>query len=156
MPSRRDLLSHATRLASLLAATGAWPLAASAQAGTWNAAAFQAHSLADVTKAWGAALPVASTEVSLVAPDIAENGAAVPLSLATTLAGARHLLLLVEKNPAMLSAQFELNDAIEPAFSLRVKMNESSKVYAVALMGDGRAFFAQKDVSVTLGGCADG
>ena len=54
---------------------------------------------------------------------------------------------------ATLAAIFEVSDAIEPAFQTRVKMGQSSNVYAVAVMADGRVLFAQKDIKVTLGGC---
>ena len=59
----------------------------------------------------------------------------------------------MEKNPAVLSALFDVSDAIEANFSTRVKMAQSSNVYAVAMMGDGKVLFAQKDIKVTLGGC---
>jgi sulfur-oxidizing protein SoxY len=91
--------------------------------------------------------------VTLQAPDIAENGAVVPLACATGLAGVKRLLLLVEKNPAVLCAAFEVSDAVEASFNTRVKMGQSSNVYAVALMGDGRVLYASKEVKVTLGGC---
>jgi sulfur-oxidizing protein SoxY len=65
----------------------------------------------------------------------------------------RRLVLLVEKNPNTLAAVFEINEALEPSFATRVKLAQSSNVYAVALMADGTAWFAQKEVKVTLGGC---
>ena len=74
--------------------------------------------------------------------------------MASTLPGVRRLLLLVEKNPSVLSAVFELGDAVEANVTTRVKMGQSSNVYAVAMMADGRVLFARKDVKVTLGGCA--
>jgi sulfur-oxidizing protein SoxY len=60
----------------------------------------------------------------------------------------------VEKNTAILSAMLNVTDAVEPSFSTRLKMDQSSNVYAVAMMNDGRVLFAQKEVRVTLGGCA--
>ena len=67
--------------------------------------------------------------------------------------GAKRLLLLVEKNPSVLSAAFDVNEFVEPSFTTRVKMGQSSNVLAVALMADGRVLYAQKEVKVTLGGC---
>jgi sulfur-oxidizing protein SoxY len=61
--------------------------------------------------------------------------------------------MLVEKNPNILAAMFDLTDAVDPNISTRVKMGQSSNVYAVAMMGDGKVLFAQKEVRVTLGGC---
>ena len=91
--------------------------------------------------------------MSVTGPDIAENGAVVPIAAATTLPGVKRLLVLVEKNPSMLAAMFEPTDAVEPNISTRVKMGQSSNVFAVAMMNDGKLLFAQKEVKVTLGGC---
>jgi sulfur-oxidizing protein SoxY len=96
---------------------------------------------------------VESKDVQLTTPDIAENGAVVPVAIATTLANVRELLVLVDKNPTSLIAKFEVNEFVEPSFSTRAKMAESSNVYAVALTTDGKTFFAKKEVKVTLGGC---
>lgn len=153
MHARREFLSHSARVAALLAAAGLLPQAALAQASAWPTAAFEAKTLADVMKALGAGAPAESKDVSITGPDIAENGAVVPVSVATTLPGAKKLLLLVEKNPNTLSAVFDVNDSIDANFGTRVKMSQSSNVYAVALMADGKALFAQKEIKVTLGGC---
>ena len=77
----------------------------------------------------------------------------VPLGAATTLAGVKQMLLLVEKNPSALVAMFNVTDAVDANFSTRAKMGQSSDVYAVAIMNDGKALFAKKEVKVTLGGC---
>lgn len=148
MHARREFLSHATKLAALLATAGVLP-----RAWAYDTAAFEAKSLADVMKALGAGAPAESKDVALAGPDIAENGAVVPVGVSTTLAGTRRLMLLVEKNPNVLAASFDVSDAVEPNFSTRVKMGQSSNVYAVALMKDGRVLFAQKEIKVTLGGC---
>jgi sulfur-oxidizing protein SoxY len=150
MPSRREMLSRSATLAALLGGLGLLPLAARAE---YPNAAFEAKTLAEALKALGAGAPVESKDVTLQAPDIAENGAVVPLACATGLAGVKRLLLLVEKNPAVLCAAFEVSDAVEASFNTRVKMGQSSNVYAVALMGDGRVLYASKEVKVTLGGC---
>jgi sulfur-oxidizing protein SoxY len=77
----------------------------------------------------------------------------VPVACACALPGVKRLVLLVEKNPNTLAAVFDVSDAIEPQFATRVKMAQTSNVYAVALMDDGQALFAQKEIKVTLGGC---
>jgi sulfur-oxidizing protein SoxY len=148
------MLSDSARVAAALAAAGWLPQVAFAQsAGAWNKAAFEAKSMAELMKAVGASAPVESKDVTLTAPDIAENGAVVPIGVATTLAGVRQMLVLVEKNPNTLVASFDVTDAVDPSFSTRVKMGQSSDVFAVALTGDGKALFAKKEVKVTLGGC---
>jgi sulfur-oxidizing protein SoxY len=109
--------------------------------------------LNDVLKSMGASAPVASSSVKIDGPDIAENGAVVPLKASTTLTGVKQVLILVEKNPAVLAASFNVTDDVEAFFGTRVKMGQSSDVFAVAVMNDGKAFFAKKEVKVTLGGC---
>jgi sulfur-oxidizing protein SoxY len=94
-----------------------------------------------------------SKDVTITGPDIAENGAVVPLGASTTLAGVKHLMIMVEKNPSALVAMFNVTDAVDANFSTRAKMGQSSDVYAVAIMNDGRALWAKKEVKVTLGGC---
>jgi sulfur-oxidizing protein SoxY len=150
MVSRRVMLRHSAEAAALMATAGLLPTTASA---AWPQAAFDAKGLADTVKALGAGAPQESKDVTLTAPDIAENGAVVPVGCACALAGVKRLALLVEKNPTTLAAVFEVNDALEPSFATRVKMAQTSNVYAVALLADGRALFAQKEVKVTLGGC---
>jgi len=153
MPTRRHALSTSAKLALLLLGAGALPAAAQAQAAAFNQAAFDAKSLADVMKALGANAPAASGDVTVSAPDIAENGAVVPVGASSTLPGVKRLLVLVEKNPSALSAMFDVNEMVDANFSTRVKMGQSSDVYAVALMADGRVLYAKKEVKVTLGGC---
>ena len=153
MQTRREVLSHSAQVAAMLSALGLMPGLAQAQAAPYNTAAFAAKTMAELTKALGVAAPTESKDISVTGPDIAENGAVVPLGAASTLPGVKRLLLLVEKNPSMLAAMFDINDAIDANVSTRVKMGQSSNVYAVALMGDGKVLFAQKEVKVTLGGC---
>jgi sulfur-oxidizing protein SoxY len=150
MPSRRELLKRSAGVAGLLAGLGLLPQAAQA---AFNAPAFEAKTLPDVMKALGASVPTLSKDVSLTGPDIAENGAVVPVACATTLAGVKQLLIMVEKNPSLLCALFDVTDAVEPSFATRVKMGQSSNVMAVAIMNDGKVFYAQKEIKVTLGGC---
>ena len=150
MLNRRALLAQSAKVATLMATAGLLPQTAQA---AWNAAAFDVKTLADLAKALGGSAPVASADVSITGPDIAENGAVVPLTVASNLPGVKRLLVLVEKNPAVLSAIFEVSDAVDPSFSTRVKMGQSSDVYAVAMMADNRLLFARKEVKVTLGGC---
>ena len=150
MQARRQFLNHSARVAGLLLMAGVLPGVARA---AWNAAAFEAKSMADLMKALGGGTPVESKDVTLTGPDIAENGAVVPIGVASSAAGVKRLMVLVEKNPNVLSAIFDVTDSVEPNFSTRVKMGQSSNVYAVAMTGDGKVLFAQKEVKVTLGGC---
>jgi sulfur-oxidizing protein SoxY len=153
MQTRRDILARSTQLAGMLAALGMMPGWACAQPEGYKVAAFDAKSMAEVMKALGGSAPAESKDVILAGPDIAENGAVVPVGASTALPGVKRMLLLVEKNPTMLSAIFDVSDAIEANFSTRVKMGQSSNVYAVAMMADGKVFYAAKEIKVTLGGC---
>ncbi len=153
MHTRREMLSHSAKVAAMLAALGLVPRLALAQAAGYNGAAFAAKTMAELMKALGTGAPTESKDVTVTGPDIAENGAVVPVGAATSLPGVKRLLILVDKNPAMLAAMFDLTDAIDANISTRVKMGQSSDVYAVAMMNDGKVLFARKEVKVTLGGC---
>ena len=150
MQTRRQTLKQSAVVAGLLAGTGLFPQYAHA----FNKAAFDAKTLGDALKALGASgAPEASGSVTLTAPDIAENGAVVPLAVASSLAGVKQLVLLVEKNPNALVAVFHITPEVEASFATRSKMGQTSDVYAVAITGDGKAHYAKKEVKVTLGGC---
>jgi sulfur-oxidizing protein SoxY len=140
MNNRRDTLKQGAVLAGLLTAAG-YPQYALA----FNKNAFEAKTVQEAMSE--------SKDVTLTGPDIAENGAVVPLGVSTNLSGVRELLILVEKNPNVLVALFKVNDAIDANFMTRAKMGQSSDVFAVAIMNDGRALFSKKEVKVTLGGC---
>ncbi|MBA4176531.1 MAG: thiosulfate oxidation carrier protein SoxY [Leptothrix sp. (in: Bacteria)] len=150
MLNRREVISHSVTVAGLLATAGLLPSQAHA---AFNAAAFEAKTMAELVKQLGGSAPAESKSVTVTAPDIAENGAVVPIGVSSSLPGVKRLLLLVEKNPSVLSAMFDVTDAVEANFSTRVKMGQSSNVYAVAMMADGKVLFAGKEVKVTLGGC---
>ena len=150
MQTRREILKRSAAVAGLMGSLGLLPQAAQA---AWQAQAFEAKTMADLAKALGVSAPVESKDVSITGPDIAENGAVVPVGCASTLPGVKRLMILVEKNPSMLCAMFDVTDAVEANFSTRVKMGQSSQVMAVAVMGDGKVLFAQKEIKVTLGGC---
>lgn len=153
MQTRRDMLSHSSKVAVMLAAAGMLPTLATAQAAGYNTAAFEAKTISELMKALGGGAPVESKDVSVTGPDIAENGAVVPVGASTSLPGVKRMLLLVEKNPSVMAAMFNVTDAVDTNFSTRVKMGQSSDVYAVAMMNDGKVLFAKKEIKVTLGGC---
>ena len=150
MQTRRDMLTRSASVAAALAGLGLLPQAALAN---WSQAAFEAKTMAELMKALGNSGPAESKDVTITGPDIAENGAVVPVGAATTLPNVKRLLLLVEKNPNMLAAMFDVTDAVEPSISTRVKMGQSSNVFAVAITGDNKVLYAAKEIKVTLGGC---
>ena len=150
MMNRREMLSRSAALATLLGTAGLLPQAAQA---AYNSAAFEIKTMAELVKSLGGSAPIESKDVTITGPDIAENGAVVPIGVATALPSVKRLLVLVEKNPSVLSAMFSVSDAVEANFTTRVKMGQSSNVMAVAMLADGKVLFAQKEVKVTLGGC---
>jgi sulfur-oxidizing protein SoxY len=152
---RREFMHKGAELAALglAAGGGALPVAAAAaDAPGWNRAAFEAHSLADVVKALGGGPATESREVLLQAPEIAENGAVVRIGVQSQLPGTTQVALLVDKNPNALAALFDIPAGTEASVATNVKMNQSSRVYALAKAGD-RFFYAVREVQVTLGGC---
>lgn len=150
MMNRRNAMGQSAKVAGLLVAAGVWPQFAHA---AFEAKAFDAKNMAELMTALGGSAPAQSADITVTGPDIAENGAVVPLGASTALPGVKRMMLLVEKNPSVLAAMFDATPAVEANFSTRVKMGQSSDVYAVAMMNDGKVLFAKKEVKVTLGGC---
>jgi len=150
MQNRRQMLQRSAAVAGALAGLGLLPQAAQA---AWNSAAFEAKNMADLVKALGVSAPSESKDVTITGPDIAENGAVVPVGCSSSLAGVKRLMILVEKNPNMLAALFDVSDSVEASFNTRVKMGQSSNVMAVAITADNKVLFSQKEIKVTLGGC---
>ena len=93
-----------------------------------------------------------SDQITLKVPDIAENGAVVPVTVSTGLTDVESISVIVENNPTPLVAMFELSPQSVPEISVRIKMGESSKVQTVVKAG-GKLYSASKEVKVTIGGC---
>jgi len=123
-----------------------------ALASGWNKAAFDGKTLPEALKALGAGSPASSTDIMMRAPDIAENGAVVPVGVESRIAGTESIAIFVDKNPSPLAASFDFPSGTEPSVTTRVKMGETSDVYAL-VKANGKFFIAKKEVKVTLGGC---
>jgi sulfur-oxidizing protein SoxY len=123
-----------------------------AYAAGWSDSAFKAKSLDELMKAFGGNMPIESKDITVIAPDIAENGAVVPVGAESKLGKTTEVSLLVANNPNILSAQFMIPDGTDAKVNTRVKMGKSSDVYAL-VKADGKFYFAKKEVKVTLGGC---
>ncbi len=148
---RRQALKTGGSVALIAAAISAGVLPASAFA-DWNKVAFDAKTLNDVVKALGGSGVEKSGDIAITAPDIAENGAVVPIAVASKIVGTQSIAILVEKNPYALSAQFDIPAGTEANVGTRVKMGQSSNVHAI-VKANGKYFVATKEVKVTLGGC---
>lgn len=149
---RRNVLKAGSgaALMSLLAAAGI--ITPGMALADWNKTAFDAKSMADTLKALGAASPAESKDVQVTGPDIAENGAVVPVGVASTLPNITMVAILVEKNPNALAASFILPEGTEANVQTRIKMGQTSNIYAL-VKSDGKFFMATKEIKVTLGGC---
>ena len=93
-----------------------------------------------------------SDQVILKIPDIAENGAVVPVTVSTDLPDVESISVIVDNNPTPLAAMFELSPQSVADVSIRIKMGESSVVRTVVKAG-GKFYSASKEVKVTIGGC---
>ena len=151
---RRDLLKTGGGLSllALIAAAG-WLKPEEVFAADWNNAAFDTKSVDDTIKAMGASTPTPSKDITFFStPDIAENGAVVPVGVTSAIPRTESIAILIEKNPNTLAAVFDVPAGTEPSLSTRVKMGQSSNIYAL-VKADGKYYVASKEIKVTLGGC---
>jgi sulfur-oxidizing protein SoxY len=151
--TRRTVLKGATAsgvLAGLIAAGALRPTLV--LAADWNKAAFDAKDTPAALKGLGAGATAESKDLVLKVPDIAENGAVVPVDVTSNIPNTSSIAILVDKNPTALSAMFTFANGALPDVSARIKMGQTSLVKAVAKAGD-KFYVAQKEVKVTVGGC---
>ena len=125
------------------------PLAALA---AWNKEAFSAKTAGDALKSLGIGSATPSNDVSIDAPQIAENGAVVPIEISSAIPGTTALVVVVDKNPFPLIARFDFKEGALPYVKVNLKMGETSDVRVLAEAG-GKHYVATKEVKVTIGGC---
>jgi len=119
----------------------------------WPESSFAAKNVPDALKALlGSSDIPASSDIKIKAPDIAENGAVVPITISTSMSGVESITVMVEKNPQPLACNFNLASNTEGFVSTRVKMGKTSDLIAVVKAG-GKLHSAKKTVKVTIGGC---
>ncbi|MBI1397518.1 MAG: thiosulfate oxidation carrier protein SoxY [Betaproteobacteria bacterium] len=147
---RRDFLRQGggSLAAALLGAGWLTP----AQAAEWNRVAFEAKGVDVVFRLLGAGDATASGDVYVTAPEIAENGAVVPVTVGSRLPGTQSIAILIEKNPNTLTAMFDIPQGTAPEVHTRVKMAETCRLYALVRTENGFHFGA-KEIKITLGGC---
>ena len=152
-PSRRKALKTGggvTLLGALFAAGFLKP--GDAMAAEWNKAAFESKTVADALKSLGAANLIDSKDITITAPDIAENGAVVPVAVTSKIPNTQSISVIAEKNPFPLSSTYEVANGGEAYVSARLKLGQTSNVRAV-VKADGKFYTAVKEVKVTIGGC---
>jgi sulfur-oxidizing protein SoxY len=125
---------------------------AQAQQAAWNKAAFDTKSLDDTVKALGGTTAAQSGDITITAPDIAENGAVVPVGVTSKIPNTQAVYILVEKNPNALAAGFGIPAGTDANVATRIKMGQTSNVHAV-VKADNKFYVATKEIKVTLGGC---
>ena len=150
---RRTFLKGSVAAGAVSAAVGAGLLTPRMVLAAWPTNAFQAKSVDSALDALsGSHALEGSDKISIRAPDIAENGAVVPVSVTTTIDGVESISILAEKNATPLTASFVLGPTTEGFVSTRIKMGKTSSVIAVVKAG-GKLYSTGKEVKVTIGGC---
>ena len=149
---RRTFLKNTFATGVLGVAVGAGLLKPSDVLAAWPENAFSSKSLDSALSALGAGGASDSSKIKIKAPDIAENGAVVPITVSTDMSGVEKISVLVEKNPQPLAASFDLTSKCDGFVSTRIKMGKTSDVIAVVQAG-GKSYKAKKTVKVTIGGC---
>ena len=150
---RRVFLKGSLAAGTVGVAVGAGLLAPQAVIAAWNQKAFEAKTMdAALTEAMGGTSHSASDAIKIKAPDIAENGAVVPVSISADIGNVESIALLAPENNSPLVATFTMGDGGVPNVSTRIKMAKTSDVVAV-IKADGKLHSASKSVKVTIGGC---
>jgi sulfur-oxidizing protein SoxY len=147
---RRTLLKRAGSAAAVLALALLKPVRALADA--WNREAFAAKNPTDALKGIGIVETVASKDLLIDAPQIAENGAVVPVEITSNIPNTASIAVVIDKNPFPLAGKFDFMEGALPFVKVNLKMGETSAVRVVATAG-GRNYVATKDIKVTIGGC---
>ncbi|MBA4501192.1 thiosulfate oxidation carrier protein SoxY [Marinobacterium marinum] len=148
--SRRVLIKAVATGGALLGLGALLPRLAMA---AWAREAFESNEQGAALNAlYGGETPEISAQVILDAPDIAENGAVVPVSVSTDMAHVESISIFIESNPAPLAAQFVIPEGTAADVSTRVRMGKTTNVTAV-VKADGKLYSATKEVKVTIGGC---
>ena len=150
---RRSFLKGTLAGSAVAVAVGAGLLSPRTVLAAWPKAAFEAKNVEDaMNKLFGSAENTPSGDIKIKAPDIAENGAVVPVSVSTSLSNVDSIAVIAEKNGTPLASNFKLGANAIPTVSTRIKMGKTSDVIAV-VKANGKAYSARKNVKVTIGGC---
>jgi len=150
--TRRSVLKGVGAFGVLATAVAAGLLSPVRALAAWNKGAFEAKSAVDAMRALGMSNAEDSKEIQIRAPDIAENGAVVPIDITSSIPGTTAISVFIEKNPFPYTGTFDFSQGAVPYVHLRVKIGESSPVRVVATAG-GKHYTAAKEVKVTIGGC---
>ncbi|GMQ96576.1 MAG: thiosulfate oxidation carrier protein SoxY [Gammaproteobacteria bacterium] len=149
---RRTFMKGAMTAGTVGIALSAGLLTPSAVLAAWPKSAFDAKSVKDALGDLGMSKGTKSSNIKIKAPDIAENGAVVPVTVTAKMSGVESIALLVVKNPSPLTSSYVMGPNTLGKISTRIKMGKTSAVMAVVKAG-GKTYTTSKDVKVTIGGC---
>ena len=149
---RRNVLKGAAGAGTVAVAVAAGLLKPTMAMAVAPRSAFEAKNVGDAMKGLGASAPADSKDIVIKAPDIAENGAVVPVEVTSGIAGTSAIAIIAEKNVTPLVAEFNLAGGTQGFVSTRIKMGSTALVRAVVTAG-GKSYTAAKEVKVTIGGC---
>jgi len=134
-------------------AAGSALLASSRVFSAWPKAAFGSATQPNILQSlYGTSETVTSGDIKIKAPDVAENGAAVPVNISTDIAGVESISIIAPSNPAPLAGLFDHGAGALGYVSTRIKMAKTGDVIAV-VKANGKLYTAKRMVKVTLGGC---
>jgi sulfur-oxidizing protein SoxY len=154
-PLRRRLLRSGGATAALVALAAAGLLKpVRVLAAEWQRDAFTATTFAGALKAYAAASSAESRDIVMTAPDVAENGAQVVIEVSSNLPGSQSISIFAEKNPMPLAASVQFANGALPQLRIPLKLAETMRIRAVVKTADGKVWHAQREIKVTLGGCA--
>ncbi|MBK8889353.1 MAG: thiosulfate oxidation carrier protein SoxY [Dechloromonas sp.] len=122
-------------------------------AAEWNRTAFTANNAPDALRAYGAGSATESRDISINAPEIAENGAKVEVDISSQIAGSRSIAVFADRNPMPLCAAIEFAGAALPYCRIQLKLAETTRIRVVVRTTDGKSYIAFREIKVTLGGC---
>jgi sulfur-oxidizing protein SoxY len=151
-PTRRLVLQGIVTVMLIGLGNGPWRQALAAANDPYPEDAFRQRSEADAIRALYGRTAAPSDQVKLDAPEIAENGAVVPIAVSATLADVTSIALLVSGNPNALAASYRIPAGTLPSVANRLKMQQTCNVTAIVEAG-GQLYSATKEVKVTVGGC---
>ena len=150
---RRVFLKGSLASGMVAVAVGAGVLSPRQVLAAWPKNAFEAKSVSDAMNGLlNTDLAPASDTIKLEAPDIAENGAVVPVKVTVSMDNVESISIIAEKNQTPLIASFNLASNTHGFISTRIKMGKTSNVIAIVKAG-GKVYSARKEVKVTIGGC---
>ena len=150
---RRTFIKFSSGASALATITAAGLLKTTqAAAAVWNKSGFESKAVADAMKSLNATGAADSRDIVITAPDIAENGAVVPIEVVSRIPNTQSISIIAEKNPFPLAATMDFANSAEPYAYVRIKMGQTSNVRAI-VKADGKFFMAVKEVKITVGGC---